>query len=118
MPEFAGGLSLARFHCAAIHQRKGAMAEPNPTSNSMTKGKKVCPVCGQPSYSREGIHPQCAIEQSDAPRQEELARLKKKAATEKKQPRQRSWNKKCPKCGTELHVRRKSCECGHAFEKK
>jgi endogenous inhibitor of DNA gyrase (YacG/DUF329 family) len=24
-----------------------------------------CPVCGQPSYSQEGIHPQCAMHVAD-----------------------------------------------------
>ena len=84
----------------------------------VAKGKKACPVCGQPSYSKEGIHPQCAVELSDAPLQKELAELKKQEAAEKKQPRQKSWNKKCPKCRVELHVRRKSCDCGHEFERK
>lgn len=84
----------------------------------VNKGKKICPVCGQPSYSREGIHPQCAIEQSDAPRQEELAKAKQKAALEKKPARQKSWNKKCPKCRNEIHVRRKTCDCGFVFETK
>jgi len=27
-----------------------------------------CPVCRQPVYSRAGIHPQCAVRQSDAPK--------------------------------------------------
>ena len=26
-----------------------------------------CPVCHQPVYSRAGIHPQCAVRQSDPP---------------------------------------------------
>jgi hypothetical protein len=27
-----------------------------------------CPVCHQPVYSRAGIHPQCAMRQSDLPK--------------------------------------------------
>jgi hypothetical protein len=27
-----------------------------------------CPVCHEPVYSRAGIHPQCAVRQSDPPR--------------------------------------------------
>ncbi len=27
-----------------------------------------CPVCQQPVYSRAGIHPQCAVRQSEPPR--------------------------------------------------
>ncbi len=34
---------------------------------------KVCPICGKTSYSASGIHPQCAIQQADAPRQKKLA---------------------------------------------
>ncbi len=30
--------------------------------------KKICQVCGEPAYSRAGIHPQCAAEQADAKR--------------------------------------------------
>lgn len=43
----------------------------------------VCPVCGKKSYSAGGIHPQCAMQQADAPRQAFLAaqkREKKSAA--------------------------------------
>jgi hypothetical protein len=34
---------------------------------------KMCPVCGKRSYSRHGVHPQCAVRQADAPRQAKLA---------------------------------------------
>ena len=37
----------------------------------------VCPVCGKKSYSAAGIHPQCAVQQADAPRQAVLAKQKK-----------------------------------------
>jgi hypothetical protein len=36
---------------------------------------KICPMCGRPSYSREGIHPQCAVAQADSTR---VLRPKKK----------------------------------------
>jgi predicted nucleic-acid-binding Zn-ribbon protein len=72
----------------------------------------ICPVCGERSYSHGGIHPQCAVRRSDAPRQERLRAEKKSKA----QPAQRRlWAKKCPKCGAELHVRKKLCACGHDF---
>ena len=76
--------------------------------------RKHCPVCGQVTYSRDGIHPQCAVQQADAPRRARLQEEKKKDAKIKK-PRQRSWNKKCPKCHTEIHIRRSECDCGHSF---
>ena len=52
--------------------------------------RKVCPICGQPSYSREGIHPQCAIQQADGPRSARL-RLKKQAELKKKSLRRGAW---------------------------
>jgi hypothetical protein len=41
--------------------------------------RRVCPICGERSYSREGIHPQCAVKQADAPRQIQLAEQKRQA---------------------------------------
>lgn len=76
---------------------------------------KTCPVCGKPSYSRDGVHPQCSVELAEMPRRQELAEEKKLQATTKKKPPQRSWNKKCPKCKTEVHVRLSVCACGHNF---
>jgi hypothetical protein len=79
--------------------------------------EKLCPVCGKRSYSAAGTHPQCAQRQADTARKEKMAA--EKAAEEKpakKAPRQqRSWKKKCPKCDSEVHVRKKVCTCGHNF---
>jgi len=33
-----------------------------------------CPVCNEEVYSRAGIHPQCAVRQSDPPRMSNKAR--------------------------------------------
>jgi hypothetical protein len=41
---------------------------------------KMCPICGKRSYSSQGIHPQCAVQQADAPRQKFLAAEKKEKA--------------------------------------
>lgn len=40
--------------------------------------RALCPICGKPSYSREGLHPQCAFkrafrEQQDRLREEQQA---------------------------------------------
>ncbi len=79
---------------------------------SESKGK-TCPVCKKQSYSREGIHPQCATVQADAARIEEMGAARKGELSE---PGPSSWNKKqCPKCKATLHVRQKACECGHSF---
>jgi hypothetical protein len=41
---------------------------------------KTCPICGKRSYSAQGIHPQCAVQQADAPRQKLIAEEKKDRA--------------------------------------
>ncbi len=74
---------------------------------------KTCPVCGQSSYSKDGIHPQCSVQLADEKRAKELLGAKKKPA-DSNTPR-KSWNKQCPKCKNQLHVRRKQCDCGHKF---
>lgn len=40
----------------------------------------LCPICGKRSYSLRGIHPQCAVQQADEPRQKLLAAEKKEKA--------------------------------------
>ena len=77
---------------------------------------RECPVCGKPTYSRNGIHPQCAVIQADMPRQKQLAEDKKRrdAEPKKDKPRQ-SFTKRCPKCKADVHVRVKVCQCGNAF---
>jgi len=76
--------------------------------------KNVCPICGQASYSVGGIHPQCAMQQADAPRMIDV-RAAKVAEAKVKKPVGQKWKKKCPQCGTEVHARREACECGHRF---
>lgn len=90
-----------------------AMSEKKPGPILSPREIKTCPVCKKPSYSREGIHPQCATIQADAARIEEMASTKKRDAADASPS---SWNKKeCPKCHVIVHVRQKCCECGHAF---
>ena len=84
-----------------------------PTPLVKLPDRKVCPVCKQPSYSRDGIHPQCALERADEPRKKQLAAEKSKQA--KKKTTRNSWKKKCPQCFAEVHVRLKVCTCGHDF---
>lgn len=80
-------------------------------------GGRKCPVCGHATYSRSGIHPQCAVAQADRPRQEQLIEDRKtKAATPKtKVEKRKSWTKRCPKCNADVHVRIKVCKCGNEF---
>ncbi len=35
---------------------------------SPASSRARCPVCHEPVYSRAGIHPQCAVKQSEPPR--------------------------------------------------
>lgn len=90
--------------------------KPQPIYNSQPR--KFCPVCGDISYSRTGIHPQCAQEQND------LKRLKRQAASseatettddEAKTNELKAWHKRCPKCHAQVHVRKTTCGCGHSF---
>lgn len=81
---------------------------------------KLCPVCGTRSYSAGGIHPQCAVQQADAPREQKLKADKKAAAKNKTvgETSPPTWNrKKCPKCGVQVHARKKLCGCGFDFFK-
>ena len=59
-----------------MNYNKPAPLDPQPNP-------KTCPVCGHSSYSQHGIHPQCAVEQADAPRRAQLSAAKKAMALEK-----------------------------------
>lgn len=93
------------------------MSEKKSVPIAASASHNLCPVCGKRSYSAAGTHPQCAQRQADAARKESLAAEKKaEEKLPKKAPRQqRSWKKKCPKCSSEVHVRKKICDCGHNF---
>jgi hypothetical protein len=58
------------------------MSDKKPTPILLEPDRKSCPVCGKRTYSRAGIHPQCAMFQADAPRRLRLA-AEKKAKTQK-----------------------------------
>lgn len=79
------------------------------------RGRKQCPVCGKPSYSLGGVHPQCAMRQADAPRKARLQAEKKRLATLKSGLPPMSWMRACPNCSAQVHVRRKICECGYVL---
>ena len=88
------------------------MSEKKPAPWISQPGGKVCPVCGTRTYSQGGIHPQCAVYRAEA-RTEKLKAERKREANA---ARPSTWTKKrCPKCGSEPHVRRKVCDCGHVF---
>ncbi len=58
---------------------KFSTAKPAPLIGATQRLRKVCPVCGDISYSHAGIHPQCAMRLADAPHVERLKRLRKAA---------------------------------------
>lgn len=91
--------------------------KPQPLFKS--RQRKLCPVCGNASYSRAGVHPQCAQQQADEKR---VARLKAKrkrlakAEAKKSAPLVlKAWHKRCPKCRQQVHVRKAACDCGFQF---
>jgi hypothetical protein len=73
--------------------------------------RAVCPVCGTTAYSKDGIHPQCAVVRADkiTPRPKE----KDKSAQTKPVGQ---WKKRCPRCKRDLPAARIVCDCGHSFQ--
>jgi len=53
------------------------MSEQKQTPNPRDRNGVVCPVCKKRSYSRGGVHPQCAMVQADEPRKLRLAAEKR-----------------------------------------
>lgn len=56
------------------------MSEKKPTPIIVEPNSAICPVCTKRSYSRGGIHPQCAMIQADVPRKLRLSAEKKAKA--------------------------------------
>jgi hypothetical protein len=94
-------------------RKGGKMTNGTRTFEYSIRKSKSCPVCGESSYSKDGIHPQCAVQLADESRKEQLHAARK--ASQAGEPKQKSWNKQCPQCKSQLHVRRKECDCGHVF---
>lgn len=75
--------------------------------------RKRCPVCGEPSYSAGGVHPQCCVRQADEKRIHRMKQRRKKPAASTVVLDIKPWHKRCPKCRAVVHIRRKTCECGY-----
>lgn len=73
-----------------------------------------CPICGQTTFSRGGVHPQCAMQQADAPRIAQL-RAKSHAAAKIEKAKGPIRKKKCPTCDALHDVGQKVCKCGFRF---
>jgi rubredoxin len=83
--------------------------------------RRLCPVCGVVSYSREGVHPQCAQRRADAPRMESVKASREGEAVKPKGKAENSslvrpWHKRCPECQAQLHLRKMTCVCGYQFD--
>jgi len=60
------------------------MSDTKPDPLFLRPHRKICPVCGTTSYSASGMHPQCAMQQADAPRMERLKILRKEEEAKEK----------------------------------
>ncbi len=74
-----------------------------------------CPVCGEISYSRDGVHPQCSVKRADRARIELIKRDTTIVKAKKPSRGIASWQRICPKCHALQHVRKKVCDCGHTL---
>lgn len=75
--------------------------------------RTLCPVCGTPTYSSAGIHPQCAVERADAERMKSAKPVKLEPLRDVEDLK--PWQRRCPKCRAVVHVRKKACVCGQAL---
>jgi hypothetical protein len=98
--------SHAGFFAPARNLSMASITKPTFVANS----PPACPVCGKPSYSLGGVHPQCSVSKADKARKVGPRLPKAKSAAPKGQ-----WKKTCPKCQRQVAARRYSCECGHTF---
>uniref|UniRef100_A0A7C2JYF6 Uncharacterized protein n=1 Tax=Schlesneria paludicola TaxID=360056 RepID=A0A7C2JYF6_9PLAN len=91
-----------------------SLAHTKPGPLIPTVSRPLCPVCGVVSYSREGIHPQCAMVAADSVL---VSRINARKAAEPKpeRPPLRRFERICPACQAVQHVRRRSCECGRVL---
>jgi hypothetical protein len=94
-------------------QERGSMSEKKPVIILFSSERENCPVCGKPSYSPAGTHPQCALARADAASRED--RKAAEVAIAKLKLKRKSWTKRCPKCKREIAARRMVCDCGHKF---
>jgi hypothetical protein len=89
---------------------------PVPIYGTALSQRRLCPVCQKVSYSREGIHPQCAQLQADMARVERLKAKARKAAAKKAAETSSgssTWYRPCPRCKASVHVRKAVCGCGY-----
>lgn len=89
-----------------------SFSRPRPLLEEFSTGRPRCPVCGSPSYSADGIHPQCAALQWDRQR---MALVKEAPPLPAQKPKRlvvKPWHRLCPRCGIQSHFRKPQCSCG------
>jgi len=83
------------------------------------RAPRLCPVCGKPTYSREGIHPQCAEQQTDRERMtllHSLEEIRSETHRRANPVRLKPFHRRCPNCSAELHSRKAQCACGQRIQ--
>lgn len=88
-----------------------AVDSSKPAPLEVTPPRAVCPVCGKPSYSRGGIHPQCTMTREFA----QLRAAEKAANPSPTESPPSAWGKVCVRCGRKLRTRRMTCDCGYVL---
>jgi len=98
-------------------QERGPAPHRKPLPLYRITRREPCPVCGHPSYSASGIHPQCVEVRSQINRVKRAYTLtggqaaKTPTAGKSRSP----WYRPCPRCARLLHVRRLCCDCGQSL---
>jgi hypothetical protein len=80
-----------------------------------TPVRATCPVCGHPSYSANGVHPQCSMQKADRERMEKVKRVATDTRTAANVIELSPWQRVCPRCKKIAHIRKKVCQCGYQF---
>src|SRR3990172_6940198 len=91
------------------------MSPKKPIPLNPSPSRKHCPVCGEVAYSHAGVHPQCAVHQADTRRMKRTKRPEKARKTAASKLDVKAWHKLCPACAAQVHIRRTTCDCAHAF---
>lgn len=94
------------------------MYQAKPQPINVPSSTVYCRVCGKVSYSRSGVHPQCAQNEADLKRLEIEKHSSPRPAEKLVHASElKAWHKRCPKCRGQVHVSKKACNCGHVFKR-
>jgi hypothetical protein len=80
---------------------------------------RSCPVCKKATYSREGIHPQCAERERDRARMKQLRDNQRAAKEAHKRANPiplKPFHRHCPSCSADVPPRVAECSCGYRFQ--